>query len=437
VFEIKPVAIVLPPPPRVSRWRVAGRAIALFVRLSDYAVVLGPRYLADRVVRGRVEAQTRLARRMVRRIERLGATYVKFGQMIASRADLLPAHVIGELAALLDNVTPMTQREFDRQWQAAVRRQPKLATLEFSGRCLGSGSIACVYEAVLPASSGEPAAGTALAVKLQRPGIARRMATDLALLTAFTRLAEKMPQAGGAPLADLIDYMNRAIYGQLDFVREALHTEQLAKNLAALPGVVVPTVRSELSDREVLVTDLIPGLSDSGPAALDPGQRTAAAALALAAVGQMVFSDGFVHCDLHPGNLYIRADGSVVILDAGYCVDMPEAIRDHLAEFFANLQAGNGVRCGQIMYDSALNSESSGDRSVFIDEIAELVAASTGPEHRFEMAEFGQGVFEAQNRHGVHPPSDFAFPLMSLMIAEGTLRGFWPDLQMPDAVARL
>ncbi len=437
MFEIKPVAIFVPPPPRVSRWRLAGRAVTLAVRFADDAVVLGPLYLADRIGRGKVEAQRRLARRAVRRIERLGATYVKFGQMIASRADLLPPHVIAELAALLDNVTPMTAREFDRQWQAALRRQPKLAALELPGRCLGSGSIACVYEAILPAESGDPAAGTTLAVKLQRPRIARRMATDLALMTAFTRLAEKMPQAGGAPLADLIDYMNRAIYGQLDFVREALHTEQLAKNLAALPGVVVPTVRGELSDGEVLVTDLIPGLSDSGPAALEPAQRTAAAATALAAVGQMVFADGFVHCDLHPGNLYIRADGTVVILDAGYCVDMPDAIRDHLAEFFANLQSGNGVRCGEIMYDSALNSKSTGDRSVFIGEIAELVATSTEPGHRFEMAEFGQGVFEAQNRHGVHPPSDFAFPLMSLMIAEGTLRGFWPDLQMPDAVARL
>ena len=313
-----------------------------------------------------------------------------------------------------------------------MQRRPELAELAFTGRCLGSGSIACVYEARLP---GDPRA--LLAVKLQRPGIAETMATDLALLTAFTRVAEKLPQAGGAPLADLIDYMNRAIYGQLDFVREALHTEQLAQNLAALPGVVVPAVRGELSDSRVLITDLIPGLSDSGPAVLDPARRTAAAALALAAVGQMVFQDGFVHCDLHPGNLYIRADGTVVILDAGYCVDMPAPIRQHLAEFFTNLLAGNGVRCGEIMYDSALNSARSGDREVFIREIAELVAASTGPGHRFEMADFGQGVFEAQNRHGVHPPSDFAFPLMSLMIVEGTLRSFWPDLQMPAAVARL
>lgn len=226
--------------------------------------------------------------------------------------------------------------------------------------------------------------------------------------------------------------MNRAIYGQLDFAREAAHTELLAKNLAPLQGIVTPTVRADLSGHEVLVTDLIPGLSDAGPAALPQERRPQAAALALAAVGKMVFQDGFVHCDLHPGNLYIRADGTVVILDAGYCVDMPDEIRDHLVEFFHSLLRGDGVRCGEIMFDTALNASTGDDRAAFV---AELVAATTGPGNRFDMATFGQGVFERQNRHGVHPPSDFAFPLMSLMIVEGTLRGFWPDLQMPSAVA--
>ena len=108
MFEIKPAVLIVPPPPAVSRWRLTRRATALLVRLSGYAAVLGPRYLIDRLGRGRVAAQARLARRVVRRIERLGATYVKFGQLIASRADLLPAHVITELAALLDDVTPMT-----------------------------------------------------------------------------------------------------------------------------------------------------------------------------------------------------------------------------------------------------------------------------------------------------------------------------------------
>jgi ubiquinone biosynthesis protein len=425
------IPIVLPPAlPPVSGLRLAGRGCALLARTAGAALVLGPLWAVDRVRLGRSPAQARLARRLVRRLERLGAAYVKMGQMIGSRADLLPAPVVAELARLFDDNTPMTRRQFDRQWRAALDRLPALSRLNLSGRCLGSGSIACVYEA----SDDD---GQALAVKLQRPGIAATMAADLRLMTVLTRMAEKLPQAGGAPLADLIDYMNRALYGQIDFVREAAHTRALAANLAPLPGVVVPQVHDELSDREVLVTGYLEGLSLEAAAEVPPAGRTAAAATALAAVGTMVFRDGFVHCDLHPGNLYVRADGSVVILDAGYCVDVPDSIRSYLATFFQYLRKGDGVRCGEIMFDSSLNGGPRSGRPEFVAEIAELVAGTTGPDHRFEMAEFGQGVFEAQNRHGVHPPSDFAFPLMSLMIAEGTLRGFWPDLEMPDAVAAL
>lgn len=189
MFEIEPVAIFVPPLPPVGRWRLFARGIALLARVTGYALVLGLRYLVDRVRRGRPQAQVRLARRVVRRVERLGATYVKFGQMLASRPDLLAPHVVAELARLLDEVTPMTAAELDAQWRRAVARQPALGSLVFTGRCLGSGSIACVYEAAESADVAAPL----LAVKVQRPGIAARMATDLTLVTAVTRLAEKFP----------------------------------------------------------------------------------------------------------------------------------------------------------------------------------------------------------------------------------------------------
>lgn len=423
-----PTRIPAPALPHVGWPRLLLRAGRIGLWLLGLAVLLGPPWLVERIRRGRPEALSRFGQRLVRRIERLGATYVKIGQMVASRADVLPVPVQQQLSRLFDDSTPMSARQFDRQWAGAVRRIPRLALLQLTGRRLGSGSVACVYEAVDPT-------GRRLAVKLQRPGVATTMAADLALLTGLTRLLEKLPRAGGAALADLMDYMNRALYGQIDFLREAAHTRLLADNLADLDGVLVPQVRTDLSDAEVLVTGFIEGLSLTAPAALAGPERTRAAQLALSAVGVMVFRDGFVHCDLHPGNLYVRADGSVVVLDAGYCVQVPEEIRDHLASFFRHLTEGDGTRCGEIMFDTALDLGPRPGREQFVAEIADLVARTTATGHRFELSEFGQGVFEAQNRYRVVPPSDFAFPLMSLMVAEGTLRTFWPDLQMPDAIA--
>jgi ubiquinone biosynthesis protein len=421
--------------PAVSSVALIWRALALGARLAGAASIVGPVWVVERSRFGGVEAQARLARRAVRYVEGFGATYVKFAQMLASRSDLLPAHVVAELAALFDDVTPMTDGQLTAQWERVLRSQPALRALTLTGRCLGSGSIACVYEAVEADTDGPRM--RRLAVKLQRPGVAGTMAKDLRLMTTMTALAEKMPAAGGAPLADLVGFMNDALYGQVDFLREAAHTELLAKNLVDIRGVIVPTVRQDLSGAEVLVTEFIDGLVDTGPLAMAAEERVRATTLALTAVGRMIFHDGFVHCDLHPGNLYVRADGSVVILDAGYCVEIPDEVRNHLAEFFSHLLGGDGVRCGEIMFDSALNARTGRDRAGFVADIARLVADNSGEGARFDMAVFGQGVFEIQNRHGIHPPSDFAFPLISLMITEGTLRQFWPDLQMPTAAAEL
>ncbi|MFG3442763.1 AarF/UbiB family protein [Nonomuraea sp. NPDC047897] len=417
--------------PRVGRLRLAGRAAMLAARVTRASAHIGAMWVLDRLRSGKVKAQARATRRLVRHLERMGPTYVKFGQMLASRADLFPAHVTERLAALHDDVTPMGAEEFARQLARAVRQEPRLGRLKVLDRCIGSGSIACVYEAL-------DADGRLLAVKLQREGVAESMSIDLALLTALTRVAERLPAAGGAPMADLVGYMSRALYGQIDFFREAAYLRRLAAQLARYDEITVPAVHDAYTCAAALVTDLVPGLTNDPPAGVDPVTRDRVASRVLDAVGSMIFKDGFVHCDLHPGNLYIRADGTAVILDAGYCVELPRTVQHGLRDFFINLTLRNGVRCGEIMYDSAFPGgpparHTAADRRAFAGEIAELVRTTTEPGGRFDLTDFGPRVFDIQNTFGVHPPADFAFPLMSLMIVEGTLRRWWPDLEIPAA----
>lgn len=416
--------------PRVRRLRLARRAVRLAGQVSFAALHVVSMWLLDRLRRGRTRAQTRGTRRLVRHLERMGPTYVKFGQMLASRADLFPSHVTEQLSALHDDVTPMGAEEFGRQLALATRQEPRLSRLNVMDRCIGSGSIACVYEAI-------DADGRLLAIKLQREGVAESMSIDLTLLTALTRIAEKLPAAGGAPMADLVGYMSRALYGQIDFFREADYLRRLATNLTRYDEIIVPRVHEDYTCPAALVTDHVPGLTNRAPT-VDAARHDRVASMVLEAVGSMIFKDGFVHCDLHPGNIYIRPDGTVVILDAGYCVEMPRRVQHSLRDFFINLALRNGQRCGEIMYDSAFPEgppaeHTPADRRAFAGEIAELVRTTTEPGGRFDMIDFGPRVFDSQNRFGVHPPADFAFPLMSLMIVEGTLRRWWPDLQIPAA----
>lgn len=342
---------------------------------------------------------------------RLGPTFIKIGQMIGSRRDLLPGEVCDALGSLHDAVPAMTDEQRQAAWKEATRQSPEtLSEVRLTGKLLGAGSIACVYEAETP--DGSP-----VAVKLRRPDVAQQMSAELALLYSLARFGEMFPGMRGNQFAELIDYMNRAIYGQLNFQLEAQHTERLRMSLANRPQVVVPAVWSEYSNEAMLTFDLLPGLGT-----WQGDQRQAD--LLLQSAWDMVFSEGFVHCDLHQGNVYALADGRLAILDAGYSVELPWKIQDTLSSFFFALARGDGRRCGEIMADSAEVPLVGTAREGFVEELAGHVRTHSVPGERFDMVRFGTGVSDYQRKYNVQPSPDFAFPLMSMMVLEGTARSF-------------
>jgi ubiquinone biosynthesis protein len=351
-------------------------------------------------------------RGLVRTLQVLGPTFVKFGQTSSTRRDAMPAELADEMSTLHDAVRPMSRRRARR----ALRTANISELVEVSPEPTGSGSIACVYRGVL-------ADGREVAVKLKRPGIEARMRADLALLEGAMRLFQRMPKMRGMPMADLVGYISRAILGQLDFAQEARNITRLRRCLAPLPQLRVPAVYPELSTASCLIFEYLPQLATATPGALPADVRAMLAERALQAVNRMMFVDGFVHCDLHPGNVYLTRDQRVVILDAGYCVELPDNVRKLVGEFFACLADGNGRRCGEIVLASAVDpAHADGDR--FIADMAALVDEQAGPDVELDLRRFGDAVFKLQQRHGIYAASDFAFPLMSLNVLEGTVRGF-------------
>lgn len=292
---------------------------------------------------------------------------------------------------------------------------------------LASGSIASVHRGCL-------ADGRVVAVKLKRPGIDQLMYADLRLMEAMVRLVQRMPKMRGMPLADLVAYMSRAILGQLDFATEAENVKRLKEYLSVVPEIVVPTVHTSLSTPNCLILDYIPGLDAGVPETLPAATRARLAGRALMAAQQMMFVHGFVHCDLHPGNIYLTSDEHVVVLDASYCVQMPDRVRDLIGGFFAGLATGDGTRCGEIVLESAVDP-SKVDKEAFLSDMRAIVSELAGPDHRLDMAKFGNAVFELQQKHGIYAASDFAFPLMSLNVLDGTVRRFTDDVDL-QAVGR-
>ncbi|MFI2710741.1 ABC1 kinase family protein [Micromonospora sp. NPDC018662] len=397
------------------------RALAIVAVASGELARTLPASLVARVTRGRAAAADRRYRGVVRALQRLGPTFVKFGQIAGTRRDALPPALCARLGTLFDDVPPMSPAAADEALRRARAEQPRLSLRSVDRTPLASGSIASVYRAVLDD-------GTVVALKLKRTDIDDRMRADLRLIEGMARLAARAPKMRGMPIADLIGYLSAAILGQLDFRREAEHSERLRAELAAFPEVTVPALHRGRSASNCLVFEYVPDLDARHAERLAPGVRARLAEVVLAAVNRLFFGAGFVHCDLHPGNLYLTPDARVVILDAGYCVQLPDGVRAAIGEFFARLAAGDGRRCGEIVLASAVDTGTPVDREGFIRAVADLVARTAGPDNDFDMSVFGNGVYDLQQRYGIYAASDFAFPLMSLLVVEGTVRGISPEV---------
>ncbi|MFG1854015.1 ABC1 kinase family protein [Actinomadura geliboluensis] len=426
----------------------AARVLATVVVLGAAAL---PGTVGLTLLRGPAAGRRHLYRRITRLLVALGPTFVKAGQVLGTRRDVLPAALCDELSLLQDSVGPLTPDQTRRGLAEAYGPVPAKPVVDGpvvdghagNGRAVdsrgggapirasdvtavASGSVACVYEATLPS-------GARVAVKLRRPGIEAPMRRDLALMRAGARLAARVPPFRGLPVAEVVDSMCGAVLGQLDFAREAANLDRLRDTLATVPRVWVPKVHLDASRPRCIVMDFIPDLDVRAAESCPPAMRKRFAESALTAIYHMLFVTGFVHCDLHPGNLYFTRGGQVVVLDAGFSVQLSERLRRLFAEFFLNMATGRGRRCAEIVIESSAGVRPDADLEGFTVRMADLVERSHGlPAREFSLIAFAAEMFDLQRRFGIHAAAELIFPLLSLLVIEGTIRELDPSIDFQE-----
>ncbi|ANP49433.1 ubiquinone biosynthesis protein [Streptomyces griseochromogenes] len=404
------------PAATVPRRVLVGRAAAvLLILLRGGAAFAG--HTAAGVLRR--DLRTRRDRWLVDLVTRLGPAFIKAAQLLATRVDVLPPRVCAALARLHDGVRPVPLTG-----AAGELRDTGLVLdrgTDGIARPVAAGSIACVYRATAPD-------GRRVAVKLRRPGVARQLAVDLELMRRGTRLVARLPRMRGLPAVAVVDQMAQAVHGQLDFVKEARFLEEFRENMAQESGLRVPAVHRELSHDGVLVMEFVEGLRRREPHEFPEGTRERAVLSTLRGIYRMLFIDGLVHCDLHPGNLYFLPDGDVVLVDAGFTVRLDEQTRATFAWFFLQMSMGDGEACAQIVLSTATAGPHA-DTDGFTRELAALVRANTGVcAAAFDLVTFGSSLFDIQRRHDLYAAPEFVFPLLSLLVLEGTVRAFAPKV---------
>jgi len=280
-------------------------------------------------LRSEVSRETGAQLRLV--LERLGPTFIKFGQMMSTRVDLLPLDIVMELKKLQDDVPPET---FDtiRQVLERAYKRPLLGEggvfRAFDTTPVAAASIAQVHFAELHD-------GRQVAVKVRRPGIRKTIEADLSLLRLLAAMFDRyFPEYRRLKAPRVVEEFAATIREELNLRAEGAHAARFAENLADVEGVGVPAVLWDYTMAEVLVTERIEGIP------IDERERLIAAGFdthklcesAITLFFHMVFVDGYFHADMHPGNIFVSKSGGILMVDFGIVGRLDMQSRKYLAD---------------------------------------------------------------------------------------------------------
>ena len=267
-----------------------------------------------------------LARRLTVAMEALGPTFVRLGQLLSSRPDLLPDEFIREFERLQDQVAPFPSSEA----RAIIEEELQAPVGELFGTLdeepVASGSLAQVHYATLPD-------GTEVVVKVQRPGVESLVLTDLSLLRPLAEYAERhVPELQMFQPTKVLDELERTIRHELDFVTEASNTARFHRELLPIDGVRCPQVYWDLTSSRVLTMERLAGARVTDVERLDAMgvDRPALARRLVDVFLKQYLEMGAFHGDPHPGNLFVAQDGTIGVIDFGMVGRLTPGLRDRL-----------------------------------------------------------------------------------------------------------
>lgn len=267
------------------------------------------------------------------RLVRLGPTFIKMGQMLATRADLLPLEYIDELSALQDRVPPFSNRQAMRLLETELGRPIKDVFSQISEQPIASASLGQVYRANL-------ITGEDVAVKVQRPNLEERVAGDLELLRGIAKTLDRFPRLfPGAEWLGAINEFDRVVHEEMDYLREAASSEEFSQNFREWKGIHVPRVFKEISTSRILILEFISGIKVTDLETLrqnghDPRRINE---LLYRTYFKQLLEDGFFHADPHPGNLLVMKDGTLAIFDFGMVGRISQKLQEQIVDAFFHL----------------------------------------------------------------------------------------------------
>ncbi len=335
-------------------------------------------------------------------LEKLGPTYIKLGQFLSTRPDIIPQEYMSELGQLQDNVEPVDYDTIEQIVYRELGTRISKAFNEFKAEPLASASLGQIHFARL--RDNRP-----VAVKVQRPGIREQIFDDLDAFDDIADFLERNTKAGKQfMLTTMLDEFRKSMISELDYLAEAEHQKILGENLAGFRHLKVPKPVDSYTTSKVLTMDFIDGKNIGH---LSPIGKTEVRGEKLAkelfeAYLQQILIDGFYHADPHPGNLFITHDGKLALIDLGMVARVHDDLQNNLIRLLIALSEGKGEQTAE----NALRigkKTSTADEKNFRKEVIEYVAVYHGSSlEQIETGKIVIGLTKVSARNGIKLPPE-------------------------------
>jgi ubiquinone biosynthesis protein len=374
---------------------------------------------------GEVLAEQSRGARIRLALTELGVTYIKFGQMLSTRPDLVGPEVADELAKLQHGVPADPPEVAMAAVAAELGRPVDKVFAEFDSKPVGSASIGQVHAARMPD-------GTKVVVKVQHPHIESRIRDDLEILVMLAHLAERSAELKRYQPTAVIREFQRSISRELDFSREQGNLQQFAVNFASDETVHFPRAFPELSTSRVLTMEMIAGVALDETDRLD---RIGISREELARRGaivwmEMVFRDGFFHADPHPGNLLVMPGGVIGVLDCGMVGRIDEIMREAIEEgliAIANQDSAHLVR----LLLQLCNAPADIDEAAFGSDLADYLGFyGNQPIDHLQLGDALNEMVRILTRYQLILPSGVSRLIKTFVMLEGTARLISPKVNV-------
>lgn len=351
-------------------------------------------------------------------LEESGPTFIKIGQLLSSRTDVIGEGIAAQLSRLQCQVKPISGKEAISIIESSFGKPLKSLFEEFSTTPLACGSIAQVHLAVWN--------GQTVAVKIQRPNLQRKIKQDFAILHSLSKRIASLPRFQNLPILALVQELESSMISQLDFKQEVLNSEEFRTNFAEHTYIHIPATRFWNTD--VIVMEYIDKLNEPDVSPLSQAEKNKLSSYGLKMFYKMIFVDGFIHADLHQGNFHFIENG-IVLLDFGFTTRLSPGSRAEFRELFFALATNNGNVCAEVILKTASAFPLDFDAIAFEKAMTKRLNQFSGKAvNDFEVLRFVRMLLEIQREFGIRSSSDFTMTIISLLMFEGILKELSPEL---------